>query len=70
MFAFIWILAAIEEENAFQEQLKTLPPDERQKLIEDGVRRRAEEKAERDRKEFLEAIKPHNLWSFLGIGEK
>jgi hypothetical protein len=47
-----------------------MPEEERENA---RAARKAEyerKQAERERKEYLEAIKPHNFWSFLGLGSK
>ena len=51
-------------------QLAQLPPEEREKIIAFRARAAEQAREERERKELLDAIKPHNLWSFLGLGKK
>lgn len=64
------VISAFEDERQLQEYLKTLPEEERQKVIDARTKRAQAAKEERERQEYLEAIKPHNLWSFLGLGRK
>lgn len=62
--------SAIDEHNRFQTYLAALPEGERQAAMQRRADQAAAAKAERARREYLEAIKPHTLWSFLGLSRK
>ncbi|MFA6204453.1 MAG: hypothetical protein WC710_14845 [Gallionella sp.] len=63
-------MQAYTEEKAFQDELATMQPEERQSAIKIRADFRAEQQRQRERAEMVEAMKPHTLWSFLGLGSK
>jgi hypothetical protein len=74
MFYAAMIVAAVAEclaeENEFQESIRCLPDHLKQEMIAARNERRAAEKAERERQELLEAIRPRTLWFYLGLSNK
>lgn len=58
------------EEKAFQDELAAMPIEERQAAIKRRADFRAEVQRQREHDELVEAMKPHTLWSFLGLGSK
>ncbi|MBA3774674.1 MAG: hypothetical protein H0X13_19920 [Ramlibacter sp.] len=76
--SLMWVVTAMEqarlEEEEFQQRLMAAPESERVWML---VQRRkaqvvaqAAAQAASERLAYLEAIKPHTLWSFLGMGPK
>lgn len=60
----------LAEEQDFKAMLFVAPESERQGMIERRKAYRDAARVERERKEMLEALKPHNFWSFFGLGRK
>ena len=58
------------EENAFRERVAAMPEDQREAAIQRRKDWQQEKQRQREHAEMVEAAKPHNLWSFLGIGKK
>lgn len=72
MFLTVAIAAAsaVAEESDFQKQVAGLPENRRAEAIQTRMDWKHEVQRQRVRVEMIEAIKPHNLWSFLGLGSK
>lgn len=60
----------LNEEKTFRELLAAMPPEDRDKCIQSRREFRAEQQRQREHAEMVEAMKPHTLWSFLGLGSK
>ena len=59
-----------KEEEAFQNLLAAMPEDKREDAIKNREAERQERVRKREHDELVEAVKPHTLWSFLGLGRK
>jgi hypothetical protein len=74
MFLATAIASAVEENKRFHESIAGLSDEDRAAAIakrhQEAVKRNEENRIERERKELLEAMKPHTLWSFLGLSRK
>jgi hypothetical protein len=64
------VVTVYEEDKAFRAYIATLPESERQAAIDRRRREWEAKQKEDEHQEYLEAVKPHNLWSFLGLGRK
>jgi hypothetical protein len=74
MLLYIFIAGAfcnaIAENDAFNKYVESLPETDRQAARDRREKDRMEILRRRERQEMIEAIKPHNFFSFFGIGSK
>lgn len=68
--AVLAAVSVIGEEKAFQDEVAAMPEDMRDAAIQRRKDWKQSLQRQRERDETIEAIKPHNLWSFLGLGSK
>lgn len=64
------LIQADHDHKSFDALLRNVPESEREGLIKARQEKLQQEQEERRRQEEIEALKPHNLWSFLGLGPK
>lgn len=62
--------SVITEENAFREQVAAMPEGQREAAIKARNDWAIERRRQSEHAEMVQAAKPHNLWSFLGLGSK
>lgn len=63
-------MSAIAEEKAFRDEVAAMPEGQRAAAIQLRKDWKNALQRQRERDEMIEAIKPHTLWSFLGLGSK
>ena len=64
------IAAVLAEEQAFRDEVAAMPEDQREAAIKRRSDWQQEKQRQREHEQMVEALKPHNLWSFLGLGSK
>lgn len=58
------------EEKAFRDEVAAMPEDQREAAIKRRRDWQQELRRLREHEQMVEALKPHNFWSFLGLGRK
>lgn len=61
---------AVQEEEAFDRYVQLLPKESQEAARQARKDRIHKEHEESAREKEIEALKPHTLWSWLGVGSK